>query len=186
MNKEDRYCITNHIKRKDYEKDKEINQAIKEGMLMKWYHLLLIAAACVLSFLCGTRVRKTPVTNTEIKKVVEYRYDTIIREKPVYITKYVKSFMLIPAKDTVNIHDTTFVYVPREYKVYQDSSYRAVVSGYDPRLDSIEIYYPTKIVTITKTKENKWHFGLQGGIGVTKNGLSYYLGFGGTYSFYSF
>lgn len=186
MNKEARYCTTNHTKEKDYEKDKEINQAYKEGMLMRWYHIIILAAACALSFFCGWRAHRPPTTNTEVKKVTEYHYDTITREKPVYITKYVKSFMLIPAKDTVNIHDTTFVYVPREYKVYQDSSYRAVVSGYDPRLDSIEFYYPTTTVTITKTKENKWHFGLQGGIGVTKNGLSYYLGFGGTYSFYSF
>lgn len=177
--------MTNLIKVKSYEEDKEINQTFKEGMLMKWYHLLLIAVACVLSFLFGTRVRKTPATNTEVKKVVEYRYDTITRENPVYLTKYVKNFILVPVTDTVNIHDTTFVYVPREHRVYVDSMYRAVVSGYDPRLDSIEIYNHTKIVTIT-TKQDRWHIGLQGGFGASKDGLSPYIGIGLTYSFFSF
>lgn len=54
--------------------------------------------------------------------------------------------------DTLEIHDTTtqLVYLPREYMVYRDSTYRAVVSGVDPRLDTIEVYQKTKTNTITK------------------------------------
>ena len=178
--------MTKLIKAKSYEEDQEINQTFKEGMLMKWYHLLLIAAACVLSFLCGTRVRKTPVTNTEIKKVVEYRYDTITREKPVYIDRYFRDSIVVAIKDTIRVHDTTYMYLPREHRVYVDSMYRAVVSGYSPRLDSIEIYQQTKVVTITTTNKDRWHVGLQGGIGASKDGLTPYIGLGITYSLMSF
>lgn len=36
--------------------------------------------------------------------------------------------------------------LPREAKVYQDSTYRAVVSGYRPSLDTISIYQRTVFV----------------------------------------
>ena len=54
--------------------------------------------------------------------------------------------------DTTFIHDTTqeLVFLPREYMVYKDSFYRAVVSGVDPRLDSIEVYKTIITQTITK------------------------------------
>ena len=54
--------------------------------------------------------------------------------------------------DTTLIHDTTtqLVFLPREYLVYKDSSYRAVVSGVQPRLDSMEVYQKTITQTITK------------------------------------
>lgn len=54
--------------------------------------------------------------------------------------------------DTSYIHDTSekLVYLPREFMVYKDTNYRAVVSGVDPRLDSIEVYRTTITQTITK------------------------------------
>lgn len=172
----DKYYIVKLIKGKDYEKDKEKHKAFKEGMLMKWYHLLILIVASVLSFLFGTRVH----SHTEHTIV---QYDTLKVTEPVYITKYVKDSIKVVIKDTIRVHDTAYMYLPREYRVYKDSMYRAVVSGYEPRLDTIEIY--NKTVTHIKEKP-KLSFGLQAGYGLTYNNglaLSPYVGLGITYKF---
>lgn len=63
--------------------------------------------------------------------------------------------------------DTVWAVVPRTQKRYGDSTYTAWVSGYEPRLDSIEVY--RKTVTIVKretvSKRNGFNVGLTGGIG---------------------
>lgn len=63
--------------------------------------------------------------------------------------------------------DTVWAVVPRTQKRYEDSTYTAWISGYEPRLDSIEVYQKT--VTIVKretvSKRNGFNVGLTGGIG---------------------
>jgi hypothetical protein len=89
------------------------------------------------------------------------------------------------------IHDTTekLVFLPREYMVYKDSTYRAVVSGVQPRLDSLEIYRPTITQTITKTvvqkKKTRWGIGLQAGYGFDGKKLRPYVGAGVQYNLIS-
>lgn len=82
--------------------------------------------------------------------------------------------------DTVTIHDTIFI--ESEQKEYQSENYRAWVSGYQPSLDSIEVYPKTKI--ITRTKKRKWSIGIYGGYGIGNNGLSPEIGVGFTYSLF--
>lgn len=64
--------------------------------------------------------------------------------------------------------DTVWAVVPRTQKRYVDSTYMAWISGYEPRLDSIEVYQKT--VTITKSvegrgKSKRFSVGLTGGFG---------------------
>lgn len=63
--------------------------------------------------------------------------------------------------------DTVWAVVPRTQKRYEDSTYMAWISGYEPRLDSIEVY--RKTVTIVKretvSKRNRFNVGLTGGFG---------------------
>ena len=64
--------------------------------------------------------------------------------------------------------DTVWATVPRVQKRYEDSTYTAWVSGYEPRLDSIEVY--GKTVTIVRREEGRVKnrrlaFGLTGGFG---------------------
>ncbi len=63
--------------------------------------------------------------------------------------------------------DTAWVTLPRTQKRYQDSTYEAWVSGYDPKLDSIYVY--RKMVrTIEKqavTKKQPFSLGIIGGAG---------------------
>lgn len=96
--------------------------------------------------------------------------DTITRERPVPIHTH--------TRDTIRVQvtDTLYIELPREVKVYEDSTYRAEVSGYLPSLDRIDIYSQERIVTQHKTqivevKRNaRWGIGIQAGYGVCVTG----------------
>lgn len=93
--------------------------------------------------------------------------------------------------DTIIAHDTTekLVFLPREYMVYKDSTYRAVVSGVQPRLDSLEIYRKNFTTTVTKYVEvkklSRWGIGLQAGYGFDGKKLRPYVGAGVQYNLIS-
>lgn len=63
------------------------------------------------------------------------------------------------------VADTVWATVPRMQKRYEDSLYTAWVSGYEPRLDSIEVYRERLFVTQTVTKRGRFNVGLTGGFG---------------------
>lgn len=67
----------------------------------------------------------------------------------------------------IGVSDTVWATVPRTQKRYEDSTYTAWVSGYEARLDSIEVYRKTMFVTRTQTvtKCNRFNVGLTGGVG---------------------
>ena len=82
------------------------------------------------------------------------------------------------------VHDTAFVQLPREQVEYRDTSYRAVVSGFRPRLEELEIYQRERVVTIQTEKmvtvpdRRRWGVGVQAGYGITPAGFQPYLGVG--------
>lgn len=64
--------------------------------------------------------------------------------------------------------DTVWATVPRVQKRYEDSTYTAWVSGYEPRLDSIEVYRRTVFVVKNeggRVKARRLSLGLTGGFG---------------------
>ena len=64
--------------------------------------------------------------------------------------------------------DTVWAVVPRTQKRYEDSTYMAWISGYEPRLDSIEVYQKTVVVTKSvegRGKSKRFNVGLTGGFG---------------------
>ena len=64
--------------------------------------------------------------------------------------------------------DTVWAVVPRTQKRYVDSTYMAWISGYEPRLDSIEVYRKTVVVTKSvegRVKNRRFNVGLTGGFG---------------------
>lgn len=64
--------------------------------------------------------------------------------------------------------DTVWAVVPRTQKRYVDSTYMAWISGYEPRLDSIEVYQKTTVVTKSvegRGKSKRFNVGLTGGFG---------------------
>lgn len=81
--------------------------------------------------------------------------------------------------------DSIDVLVPITQKVYEDSTYRAYVSGYNAKLDSFCIYRRTEYITskiIVKSKPKRFSIGVQAGYGITPKGFQPYIGIGVTYN----
>lgn len=95
--------------------------------------------------------------------------DTITQYKPIYATKTEEKIELVPIRDTIRIRDTLFVALDRQKKVYEDSTYRAVVSGINPSLDEISVYqkrvYVDKTQIVVQRKPSRWGVGVQIGYG---------------------
>lgn len=114
--------------------------------------------------------------------------DTLVIDRPVPIDTRVTDTLLVAAADTVQVRvrDTVrvMVQVPRETKLYGDSTWRAQVSGFRPSLDWIEVYPQTTVVTrnIFVDSRKRWGIGLQAGYGAYFDGgdvsLSPYVGIG--------
>lgn len=87
-----------------------------------------------------------------------WRTDTITYEKPVEVEKWKDRIVYVPVTDTIHKHDTTYIALQFERKVYQDSTYRSVVSGFQPSLDWIEVYQKTTTITqyVEKPTHYKW------------------------------
>lgn len=104
---------------------------------------------------------------------------------PVVPYTYNNGGKIIP--DSCNISDSVKVSIPITSKVYEDSTYRAYVSGYHANLDSIFIFPTREVITITqKEKVKRWGLGIHAGYGFGKNGSSPYIGIGITYNLFNF
>lgn len=121
--------------------------------------------------------------------------DTVTYDKPVardsLVVRYVR--VRVPVvRDTLHsiYTDTIQVDMPITQKRYEDSTYTAWVSGYEPSLDSIRVYARKDVVTINKIiKEppNRFVVSFNVGYGLTpQNGLQPYIGIGVGYKLFSF
>ena len=123
--------------------------------------LFVLSVVCfVLGFYCKGLHQNIEIQNIE-------KVDTTYIYYPIEIERRIvkKDTIKIAVIDTLILRDT--LYLPREQKVYADSSYRAVVSGVSPRLDSIFVY-PKTIYETRFATQNEWRritFGLQVGVG---------------------
>ena len=89
-----------------------------------------------------------PQTDAIVK--TEYRTDTlrIVAPPEVRVDTFMRE-VFVPVKqkaDTVFHTDSILVYLPFERKVYEDSTYRAVISGYQPFLEEIDVYGKETII----------------------------------------
>lgn len=79
--------------------------------------------------------------------------------------------MVVDSEVVTDCHrlDSVKVSIPITQKVYEDSTYKAYVSGFKPSLDSIFFYPKTEVQTIT-TKDNdksRWSLSVSLGYGLT-------------------
>ena len=112
--------------------------------------------------------------------------DTIRVVKPIakdsLITRYkvveVERVNYVDSINTISevVFDTIKVRLPIESKHYEDENYEAWISGYEPSLDSINIYHHTIM-----PKPKRWSIGVQGGVGITPKGVQPYVGVGVSY-----
>lgn len=130
-------------------------------------------------------------------KSYEPKMEEVVECDTIYIHDTIRVVEPIHIKETIVRHDTVFfpvykeldsisnlsqdsakVVIPITQKVYEDSTYKAWVSGYDPRLDSLhlyrkDVYYPIMIKQFVKPKVVV-SAGVYGGFGV--KGADYGLG----------
>lgn len=139
---------------------------------LPWILSALLLIACVAVWF---RPRKSEVRiETKVRTVV--RVDTQLISAPMAV------FWRFSG-DTIHVGDTV---VWREQVVYQDSLYKAWVSGYRPKLDRLEIYPRTITHTITNdiyhpVKNRRWGIGLQVGYGYP---TGVYVGIGVSYNLF--
>ena len=141
------------------------------------------------------------------------RYDTLLVKSPTardsIVVKYITKTLPKSGNNSVenipqigNIHgdnipvfaevadsDSVAVKIPITQKRYDGENYSAWVSGYEPSLDSIFVSQRTDVVTIREKKPpNKWHIGVQCGVGYTFKSKQFepFIGVGISYSIISF
>lgn len=129
--------------------------------------LLIVAVSFLIGCRYGRRTARKPVDLHVVWDTTEVvKYDTIVRERPVYVASYIHD--TVRTYFTTIERDTVTVDVPIERKVYyEDSLYRAVVSGprcgnYEPSLDSLIVWPTTTTITIrekVKTPAPRFSFG---------------------------
>ena len=154
-------------------------------MSASWSKFLQVLAVLMVvsGVLLWSDLHRRDTTPTTVVKTVRDTlviHDTITAYKPVPFNVYVVDTMWVPV--TVSKTDTVWAQLPRTAKVYQDSTYRAVVSGFRPSLDTISVYQRTKVITVTnnvRIPPPRWSWGVQVGVGVNAGGtVTPYLGIG--------
>jgi hypothetical protein len=151
---------------------------IKINLLIIFIIVLICLKCCYSN---NRKEEKIPQTDT----ITIIKRDTITIIKPQSHIRYVNRIV----RDTLYSIDSIPVPVnlPIEVKVYQDSNYRAIISGYRPQLDSISIFNKNQIQTINKItyKTKKWNFSPSVGIGYGMFGkrIDMYVGFSLNYNF---
>lgn len=143
---------------------------------LPWALAVLLLIMCVAAWFRPQETKETIRTETKIKTIV--KVDTLLVSSPMAV------FFRFTG-ETIRIGDTI---VNREQAVYKDSFYRAVVSGYKPRLDSMEVYPRTVTREITNDvyhtivpKKKRWGIGLQAGYGYPSG---VYVGVGVSYNLF--
>lgn len=111
--------------------------------------LSLAALVTVLSVRCG---REPEVSVIELADTVYVtRTDTVRVTEPVYVHERTVDTLL------VHVNDTVHVPVPVVQRMFSGPDYEAWVSGYEPRLDSLNIFRKTEYRYIDRTVERTVH-----------------------------
>lgn len=148
------------------------------------YGILIFGIALFLGYGLSKIGRKEQVrTITTTDTLILVRYDTIRTERPK--PTYIHTTDTLYIRDTIT--QTIVASLPIETKLYEDSLYRAQISGIRPKLEFIEVFPRTEYKYIYRTEKvaqnaRKWGIGVQAGYGVYKGGLSPYIGVGISYN----
>lgn len=145
---------------------------------LPWILVILLAVVCVVAWF-----RPHEPLPAEIR--TETKVNTVVKVETLLISPPMAPLLVFQLTDTIRIGDTV---VYREQAYYEDSLYRAWVSGYRPRLDSLQIFPRTVYQTVTNDvyhtimpKKKRFGLGLQIGYGYP-SGL--FVGAGVTYNIF--
>lgn len=150
---------------------------------MKSWYVTLLLIGLVASFIAGYHIRSTCVKNVQIER--DTVIDTLRTVLPVAFFEIEVGEVEIPYPIVIKEKgqdkiDTIYVPVPITQKEYLTDDYHAWVSGYNPSLDSIDVFQETMYIT-KRQSSRRWGIGITAGYGIGRNGLSPYVGIGGYY-----
>lgn len=141
--------------------------------MKKYINLAIFIAFAILIVWVGMlryqvhKLRNQPI-QTDTTTIIEY--DTLKVPFPVPVVVEVDKPFIVPVQELVFIAGGDSIVIPKEVKTYKDSTYKAIVSGFRPSLDYIEVYQKTINNTVTKTiSPSRWGVGLSVGYGFHLN-----------------
>ena len=126
--------------------------------------------------------------NNNIDTVEIVKVDSFIKVDTV--TKWYPKPVEIKVRDTIYLSTDSVktegdsILLPRETKTYEDSTYKAVVSGFKPSLDTLMVFPNTIYITTEKVREiekkDRFNIGLQvgSGYGIFTKQPDVYVGIG--------
>ncbi len=127
------------------------------------YILICLLLGVIVWMKCSLHDPITAEVRTETK------IKTVVKVCTLSVSPPMAPLLTLKLTDTIHIGDTV---VQREQAYYEDSLYRAWVSGYRPRLDSLQIFPRTVYQNVTNDiyhtitpKKKRWGLGLQAGYG---------------------
>lgn len=145
---------------------------------LPWILVILLAVVCVVAWF-----RPHKPLPAEIR--TETKVNTVVQIETLLISPPMAPLLVFRLTDTMRIGDTV---VYREQAYYEDSLYRAWVSGYRPKLDSLMVFPKTVYQTVTNDiyhtitpKKNRWGLGVQVGYGYSGG---FYVGVGVSYDLF--
>lgn len=155
--------------------------------------LVLLAASFLGGLFLGRSWGSAEPDVTEVRDTLTF-HDTVEVERPVpvYVSQIrtdTVRLALVDTSHTTVVRDSAAVEVPITRKVYEDSTYRAVISGYKANLDSLWVRNTIREIYVVRTQKmapKRWGFDVtlgpsvlvtpkgdvKGGMGIT-GGLSY-------------
>ena len=140
---------------------------------MKWLPWILVALLTTTLLLrnCNREHESdVPVIDTVIQ--IDTVRDTVPKTVLVRFDHW--DTLYIPLLIDSGIVDSVPFAIPIEKKEYRTENYHAVISGYKPELELIEIFKKTQTITL-KTNSKRWGLGVQVGYGVPDG---WYIGIG--------
>ena len=120
-------------------------------------YLGVLLVGIIIGIVCSIVVRskltepiRTVITHDTVR--IKEPQPTIVT--PVAVTRFTTVPTLLTISDTVKVpyyvHDTLMI--PIEQRYYQSEEYQAWISGFEPKLDSINIFQKTTTTTNTITR----------------------------------
>lgn len=164
----------------------------------------MISAIVILCYALIYKPTKSPTSTYDVVRDTVIYNDTIPYYRPIpkdsFIVRYRTDILPVVSKVSKGYDnndsllsqsveqvggDSAAVVIPITQKVYEDSTYKAWVSGYEPQLDSIFVYQKTQVINhYIREKPKHWGIGLQIGYGSNGKALQPYIGIGVNYNIF--
>ena len=136
----------------------------------------------IVLYLEHSSIRSEKVCDTTKVTVVDSVKKSFLVPVDSFVVRHITKSLPIDSATKQHRNDSVKVRIPISQKVYEDTLYRAYISGYEPNLDSITIKQKTTYITHTiRDKESRFRIGLQAGYGLTPKGMMPYVGVGLSY-----